>query len=115
MRDIIKHVRWLAGLLEGEGCFNYRYDRDQPRVTLEMTDRDVVQRVARMFGANVSRRRPRRTMGTGTFTVGWTKESFQTAIHGDRAIDLMKIVKPFMGTRRRAKISEILRLCRDHV
>jgi len=35
---------WLAGLLDGEGCFDA--PRGNPRVRLKMTDFDIVFRVA---------------------------------------------------------------------
>lgn len=135
-------ILWLAGLLEGEGCFNYRADRKQARVTVEMTDRDIIERVARLFDTNISTR-PAKIVGTCRVCsgpakkcgfaravneslkmgktlsraterdriysgLGFQKESYQTALHGDRAKNLMRIVYPFMGERRRAKIEEIL-------
>jgi hypothetical protein len=110
-QDII----WLAGLLEGEGCFNYRADRKQARVTIEMTDRDIIERVSRLFDTNVSTRAPRSTTpctcGTKNciFNRGpKSKESYQTALHGTRAENLMRLVYPFMGKRRSEKIEEIL-------
>lgn len=50
-------IAWMAGLLEGEGCFTaeggqrarFRY----PRITLGMTDRDVVERASVLFDARV--------------------------------------------------------------
>jgi hypothetical protein len=127
-------VIWLAGLLEGEGCFNIRPDKNnQVRVSIEMTDRDIIERAAKLFGSNVSQRAPR-VLGTcnqcgqsaqdcivaqdyaeGTKTYkeaeryfSVTKRSYQTAIYGDRARNLMRLVYPFMGQRRAAKIEECL-------
>lgn len=130
-----KHeIIWLAGLLEGEGCFNYRADRKQARISVEMTDQDVLERVAGLFGTKVSVRPPR-ILGPctscrkreidcplpmwnarGLITVGYaisrgcrvSKQSYQTAIHGKRAENLMRLIYPFMGTRRSEKIAEIL-------
>lgn len=120
-----KHdIIWLAGLLEGEGCFNYRADRNQARISVEMTDRDVIERVATLFGTGVSVRAPRPTGKCSTckgsphecrfsnhypeifFTM--TKESYQTAVHGRKAERLMILVYPFMGERRSGKIREIV-------
>jgi hypothetical protein len=124
-------VIWLAGLLEGEGCFNIRPDKNnQVRVSIEMTDRDIIERAAKLFGSNVSQRAPR-VLGTCnlcgqsaqdcTVAQGYnetlkeveryfnvTKRSYQTAIYGDRARNLMRLVYPFMGQRRAAKIEECL-------
>ncbi len=128
-------VIWLAGLLEGEGCFNVRKDKNmQPRVSIEMTDKDIIERAAKLFGSNISTRAPR-VLGTCSTCAGdsrtcsigiafkdgdgddqvarhygfsRTKEAYQTAIYGDRARNLMRLVYPFMGQRRGAKIAEIL-------
>ena len=42
---------WLAGLLEGEGAFLHGPPSapNQPRIALNMTDLDVVERVSKMF------------------------------------------------------------------
>ena len=48
---------WLAGILEGEGCF--AITGGYPRITLKMTDEDIVNRVAQFFEASVwHRKRP---------------------------------------------------------
>lgn len=125
----MKHtdLLWLAGLLEGEGCFNIRSD-NRVRIAVEMTDKDVVERVAKLFGTNVSHRAPRvagrckvcdgpaRECGwlkrypedAAEYGASYTKESWQTAIHGDRARNLMRALYVLMGSRRRAKILLIL-------
>ena len=42
---------WLAGILEGEGCFTII--GGYPRLVLKMTDEDIVTRVANFFEAKV--------------------------------------------------------------
>lgn len=130
-------VLWLAGLLEGEGCFNYRPEKNQVRVSIEMNDRDVIERVAALWGSKVGYRRARLS-GTCAICDGSpskcgvsksykngliplrvmiedygfevrSQESFQTAIYGEKAINLMRLVWPLMGNRRGAKIEEILK------
>lgn len=46
---------WLAGLLEGEGCFSVRQDgqRRSPKVLINMTDKDVIERVAALVGSGI--------------------------------------------------------------
>jgi hypothetical protein len=41
---------WLVGLLEGEGSFIAATQTHQEMIRVEMTDADVVQRVATLFG-----------------------------------------------------------------
>jgi len=91
----VTEVAWLAGLLEGEGCFGYYRG---PTVKLEMTDRDVIERAHPWFSGTV-RSYDRRGMQT-TYTV---------QVYGQRAIDLMLKVRPYMGARRGAKIDAIVR------
>ena len=40
MGRTIREIEWLAGLLEGEGCFSF--DR-RPVIQVQMTDEDVVR------------------------------------------------------------------------
>ena len=90
-------VIWLAGLLEGEGCFDLQRGR-YPRVRLAMTDRDIVGRAATLFGSSI-----RLTLKPKPATPTWHAE-----IQGRRAANIMRAVLPFMGARRSARIAEIL-------
>lgn len=82
---------WLAGLLEGEGSF-IKGPPSTPRVarvTLPMTDRDVVERAAGLFGRAVSHfdrkaEQPR-------------KRVFITSLKGTLALRLMTDIYPVMG------------------
>lgn len=90
-------LHWLAGLLEGEGSFLAgppsapRY----PVVALQMTDEDVVVRVARMFGRKV-----------GRWESGHARERpvFLVRITGAKAVAWMTALYPLMGDRRRRQI-----------
>lgn len=90
---------WLAGLLEGEGCFSvskkgkYAY----PKISLNMTDRDVVLRASKLLQSTP----PCRVKNKGG------RDTYQTNITGSRALVMMRKLMPFMGTRRRARIKEI--------
>ncbi len=88
---------WLAGLLEGEGCFS-RGVRSGPKVQLQMTDRDVVARAAALIGGNgkisAYDRSPNR------------KVIYRVNVQGEAAIRVMMAVYPLMGERRRAKIRD---------
>lgn len=90
-------LMWLAGLLEGEACFDLHRGK-YPRIRLGMTDRDVVGRAATLLGGKVRlslKPRPQAAM--------WHVE-----VSGAKAVALMRRVLPFMGARRSAKIAEIL-------
>lgn len=95
-------LAWLAGLLEGEGSFCKAppSESNRPRISLQMTDKDVVEKVAKMFG--VAYMYPRRHVGTT-----W-KQCFQVVLRGKRAIELMKHLYPYMGERRKSRIDEVI-------
>lgn len=91
----MSELAWLAGLLEGEGCFGYY---SYPTVKLEMTDRDVVERAHPWFAGSVCEYRR-----------GDDQPTFTVRVTGERAIRLMLQVRPHMGARRSAKIDTIVR------
>ena len=90
-------LHWLAGLLEGEGSFLVgppsapRY----PVLALQMTDEDVVARVATMFGRKLGRWQSRHAREQPVFLV---------RITGAKAVAWMTTLRPLMGERRRAQI-----------
>jgi hypothetical protein len=100
-------LAWLAGLLEGEGSFwmltshvggkRYRY----PKIVVSMTDRDIIERVAHLFGRSVydvppSRGHPNRL------------PAFRAQISGAAAAQWMRDLYPWLGRRRQGKIDEVL-------
>lgn len=92
---------WLAGLLEGEGCFySPKIGRKRwPAIRLEMCDKDVVEKVSRLWGRKlipVKHMKPRR------------KQLYITKVVGFCALELMKLLRPHMGARRGKKIDELV-------
>lgn len=88
-------LHWLAGLLEGEGSF-LKGSPSCPRtpgVTVQMTDRDVIERVAKLFGVTYL-----------TQQRGKWKTAYRTTLRGARAVKLMKRLRPLMGERRKGQI-----------
>jgi hypothetical protein len=88
---------WLAGLLEGEGCF--KLNRYSPQIALAMTDRDIVERASKIMGGNVSQWK---------MQPGHKKPVFFTGVQGKNAVDWMLTILPFMGSRRQAKINSVI-------
>lgn len=98
---LIKDVTYVAGLLEGEGCFQFS---NSPTIRLSMTDKDIVtkarnlMKVDRIIYAHksdsVSRNR-------------W-KQKYTLTLHGNIAIQWMMTIYSLMGERRKAKIKEII-------
>jgi hypothetical protein len=95
----IREIDWLAGILEGEGCFYYQ--QDSPAIQLTMTDLDIVQRAKHILKHTTFERELKPTTLT-------TKPAYVIRIVGNKAIGWMFTLYPLMGQRRRAKIKEII-------
>ena len=112
---------WLAGLLEGEGCFVLAKSTSyhtrvphvylHPRVDLVMTDEDIVRRAAALMGTPTCRRMP----GAGPQRIAHAKNTgreykplWKTTLYASRAAALMRSILPLMGMRRQKKIREVL-------
>jgi hypothetical protein len=95
-------LSWAAGLLEGEGSFTKGppSKSTMPRITLQMTDLDVIRKIGAVFKVTpcLIRRstRPQR------------KPIYACALVGSRAVALMKQLRPYMGIRRQAQIDKAL-------
>ena len=93
---------WLAGLLEGEGSFRRPppCEAKYPRITLQMTDLDVVQRVAALFEINY--------IYTQKYSREDWKTSYSTLVKGKRAVHIMNQLYPLMGERRKQQIENAI-------
>lgn len=102
-------VAWLAGLLEGEGAFLMYWPPPGPggkqylrlRVQLQMTDRDVVERVHQLVGLG-SFYKAKREKPHWKDTYGWTLSARQPVVA------LLWLLLPHMGERRQQRIRECL-------
>lgn len=94
-----KEKFWLAGLLEGEGCFHVKTNKTPLGITLEMTDEDIVKRVSNITGNSYCKVKKRKT---------FYKQSFKTTVRGKVAIEIMKLILPIMGVRRSIRIKECI-------
>jgi hypothetical protein len=100
--EITSHdLHWLAGLLEGEGSFlkGPPSAPGLPVISLQMTDEDVVARVARMFG---------RTPSSWQAPHDRWQRTFITRATGAKAVAWMHALHPLMGNRRRQQIDEAM-------
>lgn len=95
----VRDILWLAGLLEGEGCFNLNGSKEgSARIHLCMTDRDVVERAAVLLGTDVKMYKHALNR----------KQPFQCSIYGAKAAAWMMTLYTLMGSRRKARIREVL-------
>jgi hypothetical protein len=92
---------WLAGLLEAEDSFlkPTPTDPNLPIVDCPMTDRDVVECVAELFGVSPA-----------PIDKGDRKTQYVARLKGSVAVALMRDLRPLMGARRQLAIDRALRL-----
>lgn len=104
----VKEIYWLAGLLDGEGCFSETAGArlltgrgPTSLVQLTMTDRDTVQRAAHLLGypgqLKLIHKKPPR------------KVQWAFRLVGRRAVGTMMTIYSLMSDRRQARIRELLR------
>ena len=94
-------IAWAAGVFEGEGCISL--SPRACRLSLEMTDRDVVERFGRVVGVgHVSPRglRPDRPDSRPTFV--WRV----SAVADVRLV--LAALYPWLGERRQSRVEEAL-------
>jgi hypothetical protein len=94
------NTTWLAGLLEGEGSFGNR--GNCLIIQLSMTDRDIVERAAKLMGA--------KSIFTRAGLKPRHKQQYSITVAGDNAALWMAAILPYMGERRSAKIKSLLPL-----
>lgn len=103
---------WAAGLFEGEGCLTISHGRQpngsiyrQPRLKLNSTDRDVVERFHRIIGVGSvieDRAQERR---------GWKRQWSWIAGSRDDVRETVIRLFPLLGNRRQARAVDILVAC----
>lgn len=93
---------WLAGLLEGEGSFTAPAPSEPklPRISIEMTDEDVVQKAAGIFGVKYHRIAARKLSH---------QDSFKVNLKGRFAYQMMKQLYPLLSKRRQTQIDNALK------
>lgn len=101
---------WIAGILEGEGCFYLRHRNGKIRheIKVNMTDEDIVRRLEEKSGMG-------RVGGPySSPSHGDHKPLFQWVVAQQDHVQLLIFsIWPFLGERRRAKIQENLTAARE--
>lgn len=102
--NIIKQSEliWLAGLLEGDGSFYASFEKAPIfEVGLMSVDKDVISKASRIVGAKYYKLLSKKANH---------KDIYSLRVRGNRAVELSELLLPFMGLRRRKKISENLEM-----
>ena len=108
MKILLQEIHWLAGLLEGEGSFIWHQgqrDQGRPRIQLQMTDLDVMERACALLGSPLCgpyNSKQKKVDGTSK------KETYYTALSGSNAAGWMMTLFTVMGERRKSQIEPIL-------
>lgn len=92
---------YVAGLLEGEGCFDFNAgDPRYPRIRCETTDRDVADKLVELVGGRISLSKRRQAHH---------KQAYMWFLNGrDNVEPVLVAIRPWMSQRRTAKIDELL-------
>jgi hypothetical protein len=92
-------VAWMAGILEGEGCWTTRNSRTTWLVAVRMTDKDIIERLQRITGVG------RVTMEESArgHKTSW---AWRVSARPHREW-LTATVWPWLGVRRRERILEL--------
>jgi len=103
-----EEIAWLAGVLEGEACFDLnRGDPRYPRMRIEMTDRDVLVRIKQILG-NLETKE-------GGIRARKTKKIHHTPTHAfqiaaiDQVKQLFAAILPWMSARRSKQIVKLMK------
>lgn len=100
-------LAWAAGLFEGEGCFYLRREPNRRKylgLDMSMTDRDVIERFARIVGAEDKVRKHHTPSAKARgYQVLWR---WQCA--GSTAERVATMLAPYLGERRLGRLNQIL-------
>ncbi len=90
---------WIAGLLEGEGCFDYNRTSKYLRIRVMMTDHDVLSRLQDIAGGSIHNVKQQKSHH---------KPLKEWTISGRKVKPIVDAILPWMGQRRTKKISSLL-------
>lgn len=95
-----EEIAWVAGILEGEGCFDFNdiYLRNYPRVRLEMKDEDIIRRVHALIGGKIYFRKRKQKQHSDTYRLTINQRFYLEPL-------LLQIL-PWLGTRRKVVVQE---------
>lgn len=103
----IEMLGYVAGVLEGEGCFTTQTNGYSPKIQVSMTDLDVLERVQDYFSCgNIVPIKKRQAH--------W-KDAWIWRCSGNDAATVMDAIYPYMSARRKEKIDEVRKTWYDRL
>lgn len=103
------NIAWAAGIFEGEGCIAWSKQKKHPRLSVRMTDRDIVLRFHDAVGLG-------RFTGPYANTGGDPEKQlwcWQTTTIKD-TYPVLELLLPYLGERRKARAEEVIQLYYDN-
>lgn len=103
----IEQIAWVAGFIEGEGCFSVKWHtlkdgtrRGRPQVVVQSCDHDVIARLHSWLGAGTL---------NGPYSRGVNKPVYRwVAMRLDDVQQIVKMTLPYLGERRTAAALKML-------
>lgn len=100
----VSDFAWAAGLFEGEGCITI--SGGAPRLKLNSTDQDVVERFYGIVGLGQVREER-------TYARGWKRQWEWYTGAGESVSSVLELLMPYFGARRYGRAKEIVRRLRE--
>ena len=100
-------IIWAAGLIEGEGCFTL-HSKNHPYFLLDSTDEDTIDKLKETFPFT-TKRGPYQNKKNHNNKVRWRVDAF-----GPFAYAIMVAVYPFMQSRRKKKIEDLIKIWKQN-
>ncbi|AEK09399.1 HNH endonuclease [Mycobacterium phage LittleE] len=94
------NIAWLAGLFEGEGCMSIAKNGGT-RLTIRMTDRDVIEQVFAMFPST-------RIQVVEPQQDNWKTQYAWRVSDPSKVREILGLLLPWFGERRAARARELL-------
>ena len=94
---------WIAGIMEGEGSLKWNEkgsSQGQIRLQLQMTDKDVVEKLANLLQTNITEHLPKNPKHKKTWRI--------SIKNWDKVEEIAKTLLPYMGNRRTEEYSLVL-------
>jgi hypothetical protein len=94
---------WIAGIMEGEGSLKWNEkgsSQGQIRLQLQMTDKDVVEKLANLLETNITEHLPKNLNHKKTWRI--------SIKNWDKVEEIAKTLLPYMGNRRTEEYSLVL-------
>lgn len=98
-------LAWFAGLFEGEGSILFRGD-NASRISISMTDLDILDRVQKIFGGTV-------VAATRSNMPSHWKNAWIWTLSSEKSYDLLTSIRPLLGERRGEKADQYLKSIDD--